>query len=300
MNAAERLRVEEEARTRAEQQRKAEAKANADAAHRRAAPTLTFKTIDDARISPKPVVVSPKVAPNETEIWWQWTAKHVAHTRAEIKREHACEFRALRDAVGEVIGIKARDLRAHATREIAALRSEVEKQVELDALTTQLRRQAAEVAQKQRDAEVDLLKREVAVLREQIGLQKELEELRKQVVVAKSEIPSVPAIEARVDAKQRQIAAEQEHLKEELVKQKDRIGRLRVDHSLTDYRLSTFMEEQETGKADIQFEVNTSRFTLRDIHPEAAQALKDFAKQVVGYQDYASVRFIGPARLGQH
>jgi hypothetical protein len=61
MNAAERLEVEKQAREREQQRRKAEI-AEAAAAHRRANPELVFKTRDDGRAPPQPVVVAPETA----------------------------------------------------------------------------------------------------------------------------------------------------------------------------------------------------------------------------------------------
>ena len=91
MNAAERLEVEEQAREREQQRR------NSEAAHRRATPELVHKTIDDALVS-KPVVVSPKTAPNETVIWWQWTDKRIAAQASRLKRDSDAQFKMLTQA----------------------------------------------------------------------------------------------------------------------------------------------------------------------------------------------------------
>jgi hypothetical protein len=41
------------------------------------------------------------------------------------------------------------------------------------------------------------------------------------------------------------------------------------------------LAEQSAPTTEVEFETSTSRFVMRNIHPTAAQALRDFAAQAV-------------------
>jgi hypothetical protein len=124
MNAAERLEAEEQSRER-EQRRKA-------AEHRRAMPELVFKTTtQDARVSSTPVVVPPKVAPNETAIWWQWVGERIAAQSSKLESDIDSRFAASTEAVGEALGKKV----SRPTRRLAA-RHQIELQLQLFAHDT--------------------------------------------------------------------------------------------------------------------------------------------------------------------
>jgi hypothetical protein len=78
---------------------------------------------------------------------------------------------------------------------------------------------------------------------------------------------------------------------------KDKLGNLRVDQSIADFRLSKFMREQPASTVTMEFETSSSRFTLRGIHPAAAQALREFASEVIDAQDGGAVWLSGPTAM---
>jgi chromosome segregation ATPase len=116
------------------------------------------------------------------------------------------------------------------------------------------------------ERELNLLRREFTVLREEVGLERGLKALREEVATARAEIPKLPAIEARLEAKQARLDAEQTRLRHELDATKDKLGKVRVDQSIADFKLSKLMREQSAPTTEVEFETSTSRFVvlLRD------------------------------------
>jgi hypothetical protein len=105
--------------------------------------------------------------------------------------------------------------------------------------------------------------------------------LHDEVEVAKAEIPQVPAIEARITAKQSSLAAAQRRLEQELTKQKDRIGKLRVEQSLTDHGLKT-LEQAQRPVVELKFVTDDGCcFSLKDAHPDAIATWRRFAHELV-------------------
>jgi hypothetical protein len=140
------------------------------------------------------------------------------------------------------------------------------------------------------ERELALLRREFSVLREEVGLERELRDLRRQVVEAQKAIPKLPEIEAELEVKQARLDAEQTRLRRELDATKDKLGKLRVDQSITNYGLRE-LEKQTTAatKASIEMETSSARVVLRNIHPDAAKALREFASGVIDAQDGGAV-----------
>lgn len=125
------------------------------------------------------------------------------------------------------------------------------------------------------------MRREVAALREQIGLQRELESLRAQVAVAKAEIPQVPAIEARLNGEQAELKRELDRQARELAKQKDRLGKLRVDQSMTDFSLKK-LERAQQPVIELKFVTEDGCcFSLKDANPGAVETWRRFAADLV-------------------
>jgi hypothetical protein len=123
---------------------------------------------------------------------------------------------------------------------------------------------------------------------EQVGLERGLRDLRRQVVAAQKAVPKLPAIEARLEAKQARLDAEQTRLRHELDATKDKLGKVRVNQSITDYNLSEMRKEAAASKAtsiEMELQTSTSRLVMRDIHPAAAKALREFAAQAVADGD---------------
>jgi hypothetical protein len=108
-------------------------------------------------------------------------------------------------------------------------------------------------------------------------------------------VPNVPAIEARLDEENKRLKVKQARLEHELEVTRDKVGKVRVNQSIADYRLSEFLREQAAApKTEVEFETSTSRFVMRNIHPEAARTLKEFASQVIDARDKGAVWFSNP------
>jgi hypothetical protein len=122
-----------------------------------------------------------------------------------------------------------------------------------------------------------------------------LRDLRRQVAQAQRHVPDVPAIEARLDEEHKHLKAKQARLEHELALVKDKFGKLRVNQSITDYNLAQLRKQEAAPKTEVEFETSTSRFVMRNVHPEAAQALREFASQVIDAKDGGAIWFADPA-----
>jgi hypothetical protein len=90
---------------------------------------------------------------------------------------------------------------------------------------------------------------------------------------------------------------EQARLQRELDETKQKLSRVRVNQSITDYGLSKLSREVAATKAaaSIEMETSSSRFVMRNIHPAAAKTLREFAAQVVDAWDGGAVWLSDPA-----
>jgi hypothetical protein len=73
-------------------------------------------------------------------------------------------------------------------------------------------------------------------------------------------------------------------LERELAKTKDRLGKVRVNQSIAEYKLSEMSKQMETSSkasVEMEFESTSSRFQMKAAHPDAAKALKEFATQII-------------------
>jgi hypothetical protein len=86
--------------------------------------------------------------------------------------------------------------------------------------------------------ELDQLRQEVTALREQVGLERGLRDLRSEVEEARAQVPNVPEIAARLEAGQAR-------LRREVAATKSKVDRVRVDQSITDWRLAELRKATE-------------------------------------------------------
>jgi hypothetical protein len=186
-----------------------------------------------------------------TDPWWKWVERH-------------CEYRikVLCDAVGEVLGEFRAQAREHCNREIEVLKRELE-----------------------------LTRRELTVLRQEVGVERGLDELRSKVTKMHDELPKLPTIVVHLEKEQDRLEKELWSLRYELDATKKRLGRVRVDQSLTNYGLSELRTEVQASHAEsveLEFESEDesriNRFQMRALHPQAAEMLKKFAAQVIASQ----------------
>jgi chromosome segregation ATPase len=161
----------------------------------------------------------------------------------------------MREAVGEVLGT----LRADARDEVDVVKRDLE-----------------------------IMRREFAALREEVKLERSLRDLRAEVEEAQQQLPKFPAIASRLEA-------EQSRLREELDATRTR---MRANQSIAEYGISKL--RNETAKAtraaasvEMKLESKSSRFMMRDIDPAAAEALREFATQIVSARGKGG--FIFPA-----
>jgi hypothetical protein len=139
------------------------------------------------------------------------------------------------------------------------------------------------------ERELALLRHEFICLREDVALAKSLHELREEVATARKQIPKVPAIEARLGAEQTRLVAEQDRLQRELDVTKDKLANLRVEQGLDRHSISQLEKAASKTTASIEMETSVARFALRNIHPDAAKMLREFASQVVDAEDGGAI-----------
>jgi predicted nucleic acid-binding Zn-ribbon protein len=136
--------------------------------------------------------------------------------------------------------------------------------------------------------DLEITRRELAALREEVKLQQELRDLRAEVEEARQQVPKFPAIASHLEA-------EQSRLRDELNTTKNR---MRANQSIAEYGISKLREQawaatRKTASVEMKLETKSSSFTMRDIDPAAAEALRDFAAQIISARERAG--FIFPA-----
>jgi hypothetical protein len=125
----------------------------------------------------------------------------------------------------------------------------------------------------------ELMRRELTALREETKLQQELRDLRSEVEEARQQVPKFPAIASRLEAEQSRLQGELNATK----------NRMRPNASIAEYGISKLREQAWAASrkaASVEMELTkSSRFTMRNIDPAAAEALRDFAAQIVNARD---------------
>jgi chromosome segregation ATPase len=143
----------------------------------------------------------------------------------------------------------------------------------------QFRKQAREQIETVK-RELELTRRELNTLREEIGVERKLRALRDEIEQVRGEVPKLPAVVA-------QLKAEQKRLERELEETKKKLLHVRADQSVTNYSLSELNKKVATTKAkaaasvELKLETNSSSLIMRDVHPDAARALQEFAAQAL-------------------
>jgi chromosome segregation ATPase len=171
---------------------------------------------------------------------------------AEVDRRIAAKFDLVIEAVGQALG----DL--------------LDKQHE-----------SIQAALDKRDAKIQELRDEVEI---KIGLGRKLARLKAEVAEARQQAPD--------------FKSELHDLRETVTKQQKTIVRLRGEQSSLAYeqrqldmQLSKMKRESASPAAVVQFETSSSRFTVGNLHPDAANALREFASQVVDAWDGDAILF---------
>jgi hypothetical protein len=120
--------------------------------------------------------------------------------------------------------------------------------------------------------EIAALKRELATLRDEVAVERGLRALRDEVKEARAQVPKVPAIAAKLEA-------ENARLRRDIEKANGKLSRLRVDQSLADHRLAKLSKETADRATVLETKIETSisSFTMREVHPDARAALRNFA-----------------------
>jgi hypothetical protein len=213
--------------------------------------------------------------------WRTWVDGycHYRHVEADAAIRNAIR-RTREHCAGEIGGAKREFELMH--RELAV---SLREQVIENGRAVREEAKAAREQQEEKDAlaryEIGVVRRELATLREEVALERGFQVLKAEIAVAKAEIPRLPEIEARVDAKQSKLAAEQKRLEQELAKQKDRLGRLRVDQSVTAFSVKK-LEEARKPIVELKFVTEDGCcFSLKDAHPDAIETWRKFAHELV-------------------
>jgi chromosome segregation ATPase len=156
-------------------------------------------------------------------------------------------------------------------------------------------RQDFQEALARRDEKIRNLRRELATLRTELGVRLKL---AAELAAARSEIEEMrqraPSFKSDLD-----------DLRAEVAKQQKTIVRLRGQNSILEYqqkqldaKLSQMKRESASPTAVVQFETSSSRITVGNLHPDAADALRRFSAEVVDAYDGDPFFFPGP--WGRH
>ena len=227
-------------------------------------PKLVYKTKvqteprESARSTEAASKTSVVARANSEQSWWQWVDARMEARLAEYSRE-------IEKAVGQVIA----ETRAPLKEENRALKRELK-----------------------------LLKHEFICLREDFALSRALHDLHSEVAEARKQVPKLPAIVAGFDARQTDLEAEQARLERELAMTKDKLGKLRVNQSITDYNLREMRKQVDASagaSVELEFESRSSHFQMKATHPDAAKALKEFATGIINGQTDGTIWLPGPA-----
>jgi hypothetical protein len=225
---------------------------------------LVYKTHDDARVADDNDDRATAAAASAFA-----TAETAARDPGWRWVERHVEYRAsvFMEATGEALGEIRAQAREHCENEVSALKHELK-----------------------------LLKREFRVLQSEVGVERGLRNLHDEVAQTRKQVPKVPALVAELEATQAQLQRELDATKKKLL-------RVRVNQSTTDFHVSELRKEMATAKAaasiEVEMETSTSRFRVRDLDPGAANALREFASQIVDARDGGSIWLSDPAGTAQ-
>jgi hypothetical protein len=122
--------------------------------------------------------------------------------------------------------------------------------------------------------ELELLRRELATVRDEVAVKNGLRDLQNEVAAARSEAPKVPALAARLEARQERLAREVETTKEKL-------SRVRTNQCITDYRLRKLSESAATRAQALELKIERTSFQMRELDPSAAETLRTFATETL-------------------
>jgi hypothetical protein len=136
----------------------------------------------------------------------------------------------------------------------------------------------------QRDRKIQDLRNELEI---KLGLSRKLGKLKTEVEQARAMQPNfegkLNVLEGRVEKVSKQTS------------------RVRTEQSILEYRqkevdkeLSKMKRESAASpSAVVQFETSSSRITVGNLHPDAANALREFASQVIDAEDGGAILFSG-------
>jgi chromosome segregation ATPase len=135
--------------------------------------------------------------------------------------------------------------------------------------------------------QIELLEREVNQLRAHVALERGLEELQGEIDAARRQIPALPKIVERLEAGQ-------SRLRREVADAKEKLGSLRVDQSLTTYRLDELGKARTVDKSRLSERLDElcqaneetaakidTIFPMQKIHPDAGAALRNYAAEAL-------------------
>jgi hypothetical protein len=142
-----------------------------------------------------------------------------------------------------------------------------------------------------RDEKIRNLRRELATLRTELGVKLKL---AAELAAARSEIEE---LRQRAPSFRSELAS----LQEKVEKVSKQTLRVRTEQSILQYqqkKLDTELSQMKRNAASgavVEFETSSSRITVGNLHPDAANALREFASQVVDAWDGDAILFSGPA-----
>jgi chromosome segregation ATPase len=124
--------------------------------------------------------------------------------------------------------------------------------------------------------EQELLRREIAQVREQLDGERGLRDLRTEIEQARSEVPKLPTVVQRLEESQARLLGEVERTNKKL-------GKVRVNQSMTDYRLAELSKTAKAHAASLEMKIEktSASFQMNAMHPDAAATLKSFATEAL-------------------
>ena len=102
--------------------------------------------------------------------------------------------------------------------------------------------------------------------------------MRREVEEAREQVPRLPAIVG-------QFKTEQARLQREVATTKEKLTRVRVNQSQTDFRLAELTKAAAARSTALEMKVERTSFQMREIDPAAQRALRDFAAAAITQRD---------------
>jgi hypothetical protein len=135
-----------------------------------------------------------------------------------------------------------------------------------------------------RDAKIQALRDEIEI---KIGLGRKLARLKAEVAEAR-------AMQPNFEGKLNDLEGRVEKVSKQTLRVRTEQSMLGYQQKQLDAKLSQMKRESAASPAAVvQFETSSSRITVGNLHPDAVNALREFASQVIDAEDGGAILFSG-------